>query len=432
MAEDGAFFHYEEDMFGLADVFERVAGDGDDVSEFAGFERADFVGEAEEFGVDGGAGAEGIDGLHAEINHLVKFFGVAAVRVDARVSAETDFYALRERPLEGGMDGSGGGMGFCSDGGRNVDAAVKFFLKALNGHKRGDVIGALLLHQVESFVIEEAAMFDGIDAGANGALGGFGAVSVGGGFQAERMCFVDDGVEFFLGELRGVNSIGGRENTAGSAHLDHVGSVLVVEADGVASLFGTVDDAFAGTSFVAEDARAVAALMIAVSAGSAESVDSNQHAWARDIAAGDGVAQTNIEIIGGTDIADSGDAGHEGNAGVDAGIESLLGDWFLQGIQAVLFVIVGKHIGEMGVRVDEAGEERGVAEIDDFGAGRNCGGATDGDYFAGGNDHDAWRNESVGLTIVETSGFQDKSFVRCFLPLSKDRRPPSQVADQEK
>src|SRR5277367_4057768 len=48
---DGAFFHYEENVLDGADVLGWVAGDGDEVGEFAHFERAGAVGDAEEFRV---------------------------------------------------------------------------------------------------------------------------------------------------------------------------------------------------------------------------------------------------------------------------------------------------------------------------------------------------------------------------------------------
>ncbi len=48
---DHTFFHDEEHLFGLADIFRGVAGDGNDVGKFAGIQRADFVLQAEKFGV---------------------------------------------------------------------------------------------------------------------------------------------------------------------------------------------------------------------------------------------------------------------------------------------------------------------------------------------------------------------------------------------
>jgi hypothetical protein len=44
IAEDYALFHDEEGVFGLADVLRGIAGDGDHVGKFPGFERANLVG----------------------------------------------------------------------------------------------------------------------------------------------------------------------------------------------------------------------------------------------------------------------------------------------------------------------------------------------------------------------------------------------------
>ena len=46
-----------------------------------------------------------------------------------------------------------------------------------------------------------------------------------------------------------------------------------------------------------------------------------------------------------------------------------------------LLPVVGIHHGQVRVRVDEAGQQRGVAEIDYFGAGRDGGVRTDRSNF---------------------------------------------------
>ena len=56
--------------------------------------------------------------------------------------------------------------------------------------------------------------------------------------------FVDDGVEFFLRELRCIDVVGGRKNAATGARFDNVGAVFVIEADGLTRLIGAIDHAF--------------------------------------------------------------------------------------------------------------------------------------------------------------------------------------------
>ena len=75
-------------------------------------------------------------------------------------------------------------------------------------HERGDPNGAALLHHFERLVVKERAVFDGVDAGADGALGAGGAMGMGGGFLAQGVGFVDERVQFFLRQLRGVDFVG--------------------------------------------------------------------------------------------------------------------------------------------------------------------------------------------------------------------------------
>ena len=214
IAIDDAFLHDEEDVLGLADVLEGVTGNGDDIRKLAGFKRADFVGQAEEIGVGGCSRLECINGFHAQVNHLVELFGITPVRIDGGVCAQADFDAFGDCALKSGMEGIGRGMRFGGDGRGDIEAAVKFFLAALNGHKCRHKVGAVLLHQVESFFVQEAAMLDGIDAGADGALGGFGTVGMSSRLAPQSVSFVDNRVEFLLSELRSIHVVGRREYPA--------------------------------------------------------------------------------------------------------------------------------------------------------------------------------------------------------------------------
>ena len=59
--------------------------------------------------------------------------------------------------------------------------------------------------------------------------------------------------------------------------------------------------------------------------------------------------------------------------------------------------------GEVGVRIDEAGEEGGIAEIDDFGAGGDA--AADGLNVAVGDDDEARGDDLVALAVEHAGGF---------------------------
>ena len=54
--------HHKTDVFHLPDVCLGIAGAGDNVGKFAGFEGAGAVGHAEEFGIQGRGGLERIGG----------------------------------------------------------------------------------------------------------------------------------------------------------------------------------------------------------------------------------------------------------------------------------------------------------------------------------------------------------------------------------
>src|SRR5687767_8256291 len=83
--DDRALLHHEEDALGLPYVLERVAGDGDEVRELAGLERAEAVRDAEQLGDDRGGRPERRGRRHAEPDHVAELLRVAPVREDARV-----------------------------------------------------------------------------------------------------------------------------------------------------------------------------------------------------------------------------------------------------------------------------------------------------------------------------------------------------------
>src|SRR6185436_3705204 len=98
-------------------------------------------------------------------------------------------------------------------------------------------------HQVDRFVVEKRAVLDGVDARTDRAFGALGAVRMRGGLLPQRVRFIDDGVQLLLRELRHVWRVGQRQDAAGRAYLDDVGTVLDVVADGAAPFLRAVDDA---------------------------------------------------------------------------------------------------------------------------------------------------------------------------------------------
>ena len=169
-------------------------------------------------------------------------------------------------------------------------------------------------------------MLDGVDAGADGDFGARGAVGMGGGLAAERVSFGDQRVQFGLRELRRIDIVAQGQDAAGGAGFDHVGAVFDVVAHGQTGLVRTVDDAVRDAGFAAEDVRCEAGGRVAVPAGGADGVDGDQHPRAGNLAGGDSVAQTDIDVIARSHIANRREAGHKSAAHDIDGVQRALRD----------------------------------------------------------------------------------------------------------
>ena len=139
---------------------------------------------------------------------LMEFLGVPAVRIDRGVRAQPDF----DPAADGFPDRSGqrlrGLPRLLFHGGRQVAATGHLFPQTLGGHQGGHEVRTPRLHHVECFVVQEGAVLDGIDAGADRPFGARCPVGMGGRLAAQRVGFVHQRVEFGLGELRRVDVIG--------------------------------------------------------------------------------------------------------------------------------------------------------------------------------------------------------------------------------
>src|ERR1035437_495742 len=403
-------FHHKADFFHLPDVLLGIAGAGNDIGELAGFERAGAAGHAQEFGIQRSARLKRVDGLHPEVHQQVKFFGVAAVGIDGGIGADDHLHSAGDGLAHGGVEGGDGLAGFGGHHGGQV-AIGETFLEAFGGHQGGNVVRAAGFHHVEGLVVEEAAMLDGIDAGADGDFGAARSVGVGGSFAAQGVRFGDDGVEFGLGELGGIDVVGEGEDAAGGAGLDDVGAVLDVVAHGLAGLVRATDDAVGDAGFAAEDVRGEAGGGVAMPAGGAEGVDGDQHARAGNLAGVDGVAQADIDVIAGPHVAHGGEAGHQGAAHDIDGIERALRNVLLEGVQFLYAVVALVGVSEVGVRVDQAGEQGGVAEIDGFGAGGKRRLGADGGDLTVGDHYKAGRDHVIDLAVEHVGGFEDVGLV---------------------
>jgi len=93
--EDGdAAFHDEGNVAEEGDVGERVARNGDEIGEFAGFDGADGVLLVEKFGGGGGSGANGFERSEAALGQRDQLIGVFALQIGtAGVETAGDFHA---------------------------------------------------------------------------------------------------------------------------------------------------------------------------------------------------------------------------------------------------------------------------------------------------------------------------------------------------
>ena len=86
----------------------------------------------------------------------------------------------------------------------------------------------------------------------------------------------------------------------------------------------------------------------------------------------------------------------------------MLGNGPLQREQRAPVVVGIELVGQVRVRVDESGKQRGVAQVDDGCAGRaRC--AADGLNHAVRNHHHPWRSQLAARAIEQPRGLQDVS-----------------------
>ena len=210
-------------------------------------------------------------------------------------------------------------------------------------------------------------MFDGVDAGLDGPLDGLGPVGVGGDLAAGLVGGVGGDLELFEGVLGGAGLVALGEDAAGGHDLDDVDAIFDLLADGLANLVGAVGDSEVAVGGKEGDGGFGGVVVeVAVAAGDGEAGARGDDARAGDVAGVDVVAEVDGEEGDGADVADGGEAGFEGLAGVDyagdGGVEGGAGE----GVDLLVAVGAG---GEVGVAVDEAGEDVVGGEVDNLGSG---------------------------------------------------------------
>ena len=152
-----------------------------------------------------------------------------------------------------------------------------------------------------------------------------------------------------------------------AVELDPVGAVLDLLADRLADLVGAVDDLHAlGHLQLPRVAQQ------RIHAGRREGPGRDEHAGAGDDAPLDRPLHVHVGVHGplGLQVADGREAVHQGGPGGDGGPDGAVGDRLLE----QLLVVVG--LGDValeqdvGVGVDQAGQDGGLREVDDGGVPR--------------------------------------------------------------
>ena len=224
-------------MFGGLHVGERIAGNRHDVGGFARRQGADLIGEPEQIGAVRRTRHQGLLRRQAVLGHQREFARVQAMRFDAGIRAHGDRHADFHRVLEHLLHLRRRGARLHCNGRRK---GVEALADPGAGEQRRHQVHMLLLHFRQRVVLQKAAVLDRVDPGGDGHLGGAVAVAVRRDLAAPVVRLGDDGIHFFLGQLRIVHRIRQRQHAARGHELDHVGAELDLIAHGGAAFFGTV------------------------------------------------------------------------------------------------------------------------------------------------------------------------------------------------
>src|SRR5882672_1690346 len=386
-AHNGSALHDEFEGFEDARVGERVAAEGDEIGVVAGFERANLVSQAKEISSIDGGGLDGVERLHAPFDHLAKLSRVVAVWVDAGIRAE--------RHLRAGLKGvaeiftlQAADFLLFFDGLGEHSCFRAFLQNVVVVVNVEDEIGAMLLGKGDAFVVDQAGMFDGVDAGADSVLDRLRTVRVGGDLASELVGFFRDGLHFFERVLRRAGLIAFAEHTAGGADLDDVGAVLDGFANFGAGGPGTVGDAFRLIMIFGRQQ-----IIVAMAASDAKRRAGSAHSRTFDIAGVDGIPEGDVRVTARAHVSNRGEAGAQRKPRV-----LHPGNGFAWNRNSEAGVATGCGIArEMRVHVDKSWQTRGVRKIHRH----NAAGEFRGRKGADGGDRSA---------IVEHNGLVGQNF----------------------
>src|SRR6185312_4862348 len=182
-----------------------------------------------------------------------------------------------------------------------------------------------------------------------------GTVGVGRHFAAEAVSVSHDGLHFFQRVLRGLRVIAHGKHASGGADLNQVGAIFDDLAHLVLHGFHAV-----GYAIVLAVVVVGQQVVVAVAAGDAEGRTADQHAGAGHVAGVDGVTQGYVGVARGPHVAHGGETRFQRDAGIAGAHERRTGH---RNAQRRVAEVVGIH-GEVGVRVNQAGHDGEVRQLD--------------------------------------------------------------------
>jgi len=125
----------------------------------------------------------------------------------------------------------------------------------------------------------------------------------------------------------------------------------------------------------------------------------------------DGVAQAHIDEVVRANIAHGGEPRLQSPSRVHGGVHGLLGGKAHQAVVDEVVIVLLELEREMRVRVDEAGENRRITQIDDPRARGGCGGSDRHDAIAAHHDGSAVLECGAG-GVEQVSRFQNDGLRR--------------------
>ncbi len=206
-------------------------------------------------------------------------------------------------------------------------------------------------------------MFDGVDAGTDRILDGGRCVGMHGHLEPQHVGRVDDGLHFVREELRPQSFVGAE--AARCRELDDIGAQLVVEPDRFAALDGSVAGAVAQPGLGIPGL--VDRLAVAMAAGDRQDGARHQDVRADDPPPVDRVADREHRLVIRADVAHGREPGPQRPPGVDHRVHGELGPGVRVAVAPFDPVTAECHlIPQVHMRVDQAGQDEAIGEIDDI------------------------------------------------------------------